>query len=264
MKFTLHIFSIIFLTIRAESDVSSSEELTSSAGNNRNDFERKIVCDSTSISITAHVNDLYNNLPEHRWDDVRLIIGTCNGTATHELGWITETFELGSCGGEFTQNDDNIIDNTVSVGWNVCGARELALWRNLIISSKRGFNAKCSYKNVVTVSTEFKVRVNCNNITSSESVVVIDSEGTGSFDDLFALNLYKDSSKTILAEEITIGEKSIIDILLISVFKGDLVYGFISSDQKTAFKYNYQVKLYFIDPSIFCFKVVKMHSASKL
>jgi hypothetical protein len=196
MKFWFLIFTILFVINRAENDRWSSEE-----------YSHKIVCDSTSITIRAHVNDLYNNFPETRWDEVRLIIGTCNGTAKHESGWITETFELGSCGGNFTQNGDDIIGNIISVGWDVCGARELTRWKNLVISSKRGFNAKCLFKNVVTVSTDIQVLADCINMTSSESLIVTDSESTGSFDDLFSLSLYEDSWKTTLAEDITTGDK---------------------------------------------------------
>ena len=180
MRF-LFFFSVIFCRIKAEKEL-------------------KIRCDSTKVSITAHVDELYSNLAKSRWDEVRLVVGSCNGTETHESGWITETFQLGACGGEMAQNGD------ISVGWRVCGARSLTRWGKLVIASKRVFNVKCVYSNIAKVNTEVDVVKNCNNVTT-ESIVVAE---TSSFDDLFSLALFKDSKKSTLANEINTGKDHIL------------------------------------------------------
>ncbi|CAG5113546.1 Oidioi.mRNA.OKI2018_I69.chr2.g7642.t1.cds [Oikopleura dioica] len=177
-------------------------------------------CDSTTITISAHINDLYGNLPEDLWDEVRLIVGTCNGTQQHESGWIIETFELGTCGGEISQKAD------ITFEWRVCGSRSLISRDGVYVASKLGFDAKCVYPSTTTVGTHVDVQQikYCHDDLLIENDCV--TPGNGSFSDLVQLDFYKDEAYQSEAVDLNIGE---------------IIYGLISENKTSSFNFSYQI-----------------------
>ena len=151
-------------------------------------------CDSTEITIKAHVMHMYANLPESLYDQVTLNIGTCEGTQAPDAnGWVEETFNLGDCGGEMSQSFDNIF-----VSWKGEGVGEPIQQDGIYITSLLEFNAQCTYSSDVSLTAA----------TIAVDQIVTDVEevkAEGKFDKHFQMQIYSDPSNETKAENVNIG-----------------------------------------------------------
>ena len=135
-----------------------------------------LTCGSTQATITLDVNHLYADLEPSYWSEATIEFGTCNGTLTPDnTGHITESFDIHTCGGHWSQSGNIIVDFEVkgsedAIKTTVGGVE-------IILTSVLHFDAHCEYSSEAFVTTEFSVH--------EDDVTAEEVEDTGTVSHLF-------------------------------------------------------------------------------
>ena len=141
------------------------------------------------------MDHLYANLPSSLYSDVTLNMGDCTGNSAPDAnGWMTETFNLGTCGGDVTQSSQ------INVSWDGQGPPEVIMQDGVYVSSILGFKAECIYSSEISLMADpFSV----DQIESTAAPVT----NTSNFDDHFELNIFSDNFFSIEAAGVNIGKE---------------------------------------------------------
>ena len=115
-----------------------------------------VTCGSSSVTISVNVDHLYADLDSSYYSSATIEFGTCTGSATPAAdGSITDTFDIDTCGGEWSQSGNIVVD------FEVKGA-EAAISTTIggeaiLLTSVLSFDAHCEYSSSATLTTSHTV-----------------------------------------------------------------------------------------------------------
>lgn len=147
-----------------------------------------VTCGSSSVTISVHVDHLYADLDSSYYSSANIEFGTCTGSATPAAdGSITDTFDIDTCGGDWSQSGNIVVD------FEVKGA-EAAISTTIggeaiLLTSVLSFDAHCEYSSSATLTTSHTVVE--DDVTAEEV-----EDTTGTFDDQFTLDWFSATTRT--------------------------------------------------------------------
>jgi hypothetical protein len=147
-----------------------------------------VTCGSSQVTITVSVDHLYADLDSTYYSSATIEFGTCSGISTPDgSGFITETFDIDSCGGDWSQSGNILVDFEVkgaeaAISTTVGG-------ETILLTSVLSFDAHCEYSSSTTLTTSHSVDE--DDVTAEEV-----EDTTGTFDDQFTLDWFSAGTRT--------------------------------------------------------------------
>jgi len=148
----------------------------------------KVTCGSTTITLEVHVDHLYADLDSAYYADALVEFGTCVGTVAPDAttGMITDTFSIETCGGDWSQSGNIVVDfevkgNNAAIDTDVGGV-------TIITTSVLSFDAHCEYSSTASLTTSHSV--DSDSVTADEI-----QDTTGDFTDQFSLDWFSAATR---------------------------------------------------------------------